>query len=107
MKKNSDGSWFAFNREYMPLGWNNESNKESIHSERPFNSEIHTFYSGLTDKRIKDAIVYEELISRDEDGNIKSFHFYNDKTNPTSNEKYWYMYLETLTWISKFKVKDY
>jgi len=38
IKKSSSGEWFAFNRKYVPLGWNSTRNSESIYEQNHMQS---------------------------------------------------------------------
>lgn len=105
MKKNQNNEWYFFNREYLPLGWNDKSSniKNDDFSDLP----IHTSYKGLTEKFLI-SISYngEESVRRNEKGEIYQLWFYNDKTNPQSTEKYWPEYFEKIKQLSKREIKQ-
>lgn len=105
MKKNSNGEWFTFNREYVPLGWNSTSDSQSIYVENPYpNYPVYTKYKGLTDNIILTIIKDTEAIIKNDSGEIDSIFFYNDRTNPQSHPEQWNNYFEIIKAFSKFEV---
>lgn len=107
MKKNSNNEWFAFNREYMPLGWNSVEEQVSIRKDDCYaEMPVYSKYKGLTDAKIM-KIINEDFIYRDDENNIVRIHFYNDATNPKINTKYWNEYFRILKEFSKFKKNDF
>lgn len=106
MTKNSKNEWFAFNREYMPLGWNSIENQISIRKDNCYGENpVYTNYKGLTDVKIS-KIIKEEFIHRDENNNIIRIYFYDDKTNPKSNTEYWSDYFKIIKEFSKLENKS-
>jgi len=105
MQKNSNNEWFAFNREYMPLGWNSVEKQVSIRKDNCYGEmPVYSKYEGLTDSKIM-KIIKEDFIYRDDNNNITSIFFYNDVTNPKLNTKYWNEYFRIIKEFSKFKKK--
>jgi hypothetical protein len=100
LTKNLKGEWFAFNREYKPLGWNTTDHV----NEEEF--PIYTKYKGLTEKRILKIITENERIHRDQNGNIFRFYLYNDGTNPQSSPTHWKKYFEMIKELSKLEVAE-
>lgn len=103
--RNTKNEWFAFNREYVPLGWNSKENSKALddYTDLP----VYTKFKGLTEKRIEDIIAKVDrpsAIQRDDDGNIIRVFFYDDATNPQSNPKYWDRYFEIIKQLSKYQV---
>ena len=106
MKKNPDGKWFLFNREYVPLGWNTKENNESILSDEPYAKfPIHTHYKGLTEKTILKIAIDNSSIRRDDNGNIDLFFLYDDSTNPKDNPSHWKYYFEKIKVLSKYEAE--
>lgn len=106
IKKNSNDEWFIFNREYVPLGWNSTRGDKSIFDDVTFSKyPVYTKYKGLTENAILKIIKNPDAIQRDEAGNISKVFFYNDRTNPQSNPKYWDEYFEIIKSFSKFDKK--
>lgn len=104
MKKNTNNEWFVFNREYMPLGWNSKDKQESIHKEMPYAQfPVYTRYQRLTERAILKIIADKNNIQRNDENEIVRIFFYNDKTNPKSNPKYWGDYFDIIKSFSKFK----
>lgn len=106
MKRNENGEWFVFNREYMPLGWNSKEDQVSIHKDDCYGEmPVYTYYKGLTENAIM-KIFSEDLIQRDSENKIARVFFYNDKTNPKSSPEYWGDYFAIMKKISQFESKQ-
>jgi len=107
LSKNSEGEWFAFNREYLPLGWNSVRHQQSMATKKNAYSElpVYTSYKGLTEKAILTIITNPISIHRDDTGAIMKVFFYNDATNPQSNPTYWNDYFKIIRAFSKFEVR--
>jgi hypothetical protein len=100
LKKTVNNEWYAFNREYMPLGWNTTDGKQTIHSETAYNElPIRTEYKGLTEKAILKILTNPDRIQRDENGQIVTVLFYDDETPPRD-------YFKIIKAFSKFNVLD-
>ncbi|MBT2561114.1 hypothetical protein J7E50_09755 [Pedobacter sp. ISL-68] len=107
MRKNSSGKWFAFNREYTPLGWNSQDKAISIHEDNPYpDYPIYTKYKGLTDNAILKIIKDPDVIKRNDNGEIVSVFFYKDITNPQSHPEYWADYFEIIKQFSKLEIQQ-
>lgn len=107
MNKNLKGKWMFFNREYVPLGWNESVAKENlIHNGSKTALPIYTGYKGLTDAVILKKFGQGDQIIYDEDGKVIRVFFYNDRTNPTNNKSTWEQYFDILQWLSKFQIKQ-
>ena len=103
LKINSNGEWFIFNREYVPLGFNSTDGHESIFDDKSFSKfPVYTKYKGLTENAIIKIIKNPDAIQRDEEGKIVRVFFYNDKTNPQSSPQYWNDYFDIIKEFSKF-----
>lgn len=100
LQKNKDGEWMAFNREYMPLGFNTKDYwVPTSEGEDPRYGDLPIFtkFPKFTDEIMKGIIGDEDFIHRDEKGNIKTVFFYDDSTNPVNRKenlaehysKYW------------------
>lgn len=102
--KNDKGEWLAFNREYVPIGWNNEQNRQDLSSSESFSDiPIKTRYKNATEELLLRLADRTSAAEYDEDGRIKKLFLYNDTTNPTNNEKYWNTYLEKIKILSQLK----
>ena len=105
IKRNKRGEWFAFNREYMPLGWNSTVHKKSISDDNVYSDyPIYTSYKGITEAKLKKLAQSIDSMHLDENGKIKAVFFYNDGTNPQSNPAHWKDYLDKLKILSTFEV---
>jgi hypothetical protein len=104
MRKNEKGDWSFFNREYVPLGWNSTSSEFGT---EPFPElPIHTRYTGLTEANLYKLAWSEEGLRRGADSKITAVWFYNDRTNPMNNPKYWNDYFDKIKLLSKCEVKS-
>jgi len=102
MKKNNSGTWYVFNREYMPVGWNTKETGLNDFSNLP----IHTEYKGLKkDTLLK--IFGEEGCHLNKDGHFDMVFFYNDATNPvnvsTGSSQLFADYFKKIEALSKLK----
>jgi len=105
IKRNSNNEWVCFNREYLPLGWNDEF-RASIHDEKA-NADlpIYTKYNGLTESKLLKLAIEPDAVRRDNDGEINMVFFYKDRTNPQSSPQYWNIYFEKIKLLSMCEVK--
>lgn len=107
IKKNPNDEWFAFNREYMPIGWNSTSHKDSIFKDDVYSEHpIYTKYKALTEKRLLSIAGDEKNVSRNEQGEITTLFLYNDRTNPMNESNCWNDYLGKIKQLSALKVKE-
>ncbi|MDO9553306.1 hypothetical protein [Rhodonellum sp.] len=103
---NENGEWMAFNREYMPLGYNSMVYKKQpgkSYQEHP----IYTKYKGLTENFLLSIVDDPNDIKKDNDGKIRYVFLYNDSTNPTNQSgkikdswKSYFLKLEKLSQLS-------
>lgn len=107
-KSDKNNKWIAFNREYKPLGTNSSQGSFDLFGSEETLPQLYTEYKRLTDKAIL-KIFGEEMVRRDENGNIYQAWFYDDGTNPNNqrnhNNKYWSIYFNKLKALSKYQVK--
>jgi len=91
--RNESNEWMAFNREYMPLGFNNERSelKESLGLDsngNPFKAytqfPLFTKYRNITNDFLEKVAT---SINYNNNGEIVRIFLYNDATNPTSKSK--------------------
>ena len=104
--KNKNGEWMAFNREYLPLGYNNKDSK-GMHGKSYLDLPIYTKYKRITEKLLIELAHSEDGIQRDENGEITKVFFYNDGTNPrnqsTDKKELWDSYFDKFKKLSKLK----
>lgn len=101
--RNKKGEWIAFNREYMPLGWNSTMHKRTISEDNVYSEfPIYTRYKGVTEAKLKKLAHEPEAIRLDDEGEIVRVFFYNDRTNPQSSPKHWDAYFEKVKILSSF-----
>ncbi len=96
IKKNERGEWAAFNREYLPLGYIDQSKSHKF-------DELAVFvkYKNLTDNMLlKLADADTDSIYKNLEGDIIRVYFYSDATNPQSEPKHWPAYIEKLKLLS-------
>lgn len=103
--RNDDGSWMPFNREHMPIGFNNQS-KPSIISHSYDEYPYYTKYEGLTDNILLDLA---DEFDKNESGEIVKIYLYNANYNPTyqnyDSDAVWNKYFNKIRTLSKLKVK--
>lgn len=106
--KNAAGEWMAFNREYLPLGYNDISIK-GLPGKSYLDLPVYTKYKGITEKLLLDLAHSEKGITRNEDGEIVRIYLYNDGSNPlnqaTDQKELWDRYFEKLKRLSKREIK--
>ena len=107
--KNKDGFWMAFNREYMPLGYNDTLFKKgpgTSYNDLP----VYTSYKKVTEQFLLDLADDESHIHRDDDGKIVKLFLYSDSTNPMNQPKesfkIWDSYFDKLKKLAKLEAKD-
>lgn len=109
--KNEKGEWMAFNREYMSLGFNGET--EGLYHLSDFNKlPVYSAYKGLSEKLLLEIGGGEDGVNRDENGDIWRVWLYNDRTNPTAayprEQKALYSeYFKKLERLARLRVKRY
>jgi hypothetical protein len=84
LKRNSKNQWIAFNREYLPLGWNSDEDvtKTVGHNDIYCDMPLYTSYPNLTETLLKKIAWGEDGIKRDENGNIKMVFLYGGGHHP-------------------------
>ncbi|MDR6546668.1 hypothetical protein J2810_002774 [Chryseobacterium rhizosphaerae] len=110
--KNDNDEWMAFNREYMPLGFNDVSLKEHV-GKSYHDKPIYTKYNSITEKLLLElSFDGEKGVRRDSSGKIEKVFLYDDGTNPSSGydskneeEKMWNDYFQKLKKISELRRK--
>ena len=102
--RNSKGEWTAFNREYAPIGWNQNDPLNNLSSDDTYSDlPIRTKYKNVTEKILQKLIDSEDQVRYDTDGSIREIWLYNDSTNPTNNAEYWNSYLDKIKILSTLK----
>lgn len=101
--RNENGDWMAFNREYLPIGFNTK-NGNSFDINKGSELPVYTKYKSMReDFLLKLSYDGENGVKRDEKGEIISVWLYNDRTNPQSNDtiEYWDKYFEKIRALAK------
>jgi len=83
LQKNDKGEWMAFNREYLPIGYNDIELKGSpglSYLDMP----IYTKYKAVSQRMLNEIAHSEDGIERNENGDITKVFLYNDGTNPVN-----------------------
>jgi hypothetical protein len=112
ISRNEKGEWMAFNREYMPLGFNTEEFERGQNAENPFpNLPVHTKYKGLTESillKIAADNGGQLAVEYDDNGKINKVWLYNDLSNPRNqkreNKMLWNEYFDKLKILSKCEI---
>lgn len=106
IKKNAEGEWFAFNREYLPIGWNSEGRQQSIYADDAYNDvPIYTKYARVTEKQLLQIAHGDGGVKRTDEGDINMVFLYNDRTNPVISPEFWDEYFKRIKLLSKLSVK--
>ena len=106
--KNETGAWFAFNREYLPIGFNDTTMKPRFNINDTSSFPIHTKYKKLTEKAIMELADNEHALQKDSAGNVIAVFFYDDRSNPVNNKgdkKVWDAYFRKIEKLSAFQVE--
>lgn len=103
--RNDNGEWLAFNREYLPIGFNSSNYKDNFHINDTSNFPIHTSYKGLTEKKLLSLAGDDaSAIKRNDDNEIITVFFYSDGTNPVNqssdDRELWKQYFDKLKVLS-------
>jgi hypothetical protein len=102
--KNDKGEWLAFNREYVPVGWNDHFvRKDLSNSESYAGLPIKTKYKTDTNKILSKLIDSVSQAEYDENGKICKIFLYDDKTNPKSFPENWDRYMNKLKILSELE----
>lgn len=103
IRRNEANEWYAFNREYVPIGFNDDGDRQKFKS---LNLPIYTQYKGLTETKLL-AVAWDPVrgVERAEDGKIMAVWLYNDGTNPmnqsTDQPGLWTAYFNKIKILSK------
>jgi len=103
--KNDKNEWAAFNREYLPLGFNRNTQEEyfSRSKETPF---VFTIYRNLSEALL---IKLAKNCEKDKNGKINKIWLYNDYTNPCNNPRRekanWEEYNKKIKLLSNLRIK--
>ena len=101
IQRNDTDEWFAFNREYMPLG---TAKKTAVLSDEDWKKLfVGVRYNGLTDKLLTEIAAGEP--KRDDTGKIYFVTLYKDGSNPMNDSQYWDSYSKKLKKIGRLKIK--
>lgn len=103
MRQLAAGKWHCFNREYAPIGWN-DNTRDSDLKELISSLPIETAYKGLTEDHILQIVKDAKAIHKDSEGNITEVFFYDDSINPQVNQENWDRYTKILSELTKFEV---
>ncbi len=77
MKRNDDGEWFVFNREYLPIGWSNKKDERALKYDGEFGGiPIYTRYKSLSDKRLLSLAATKPTYNIEDE--IITIFFYKD-----------------------------
>lgn len=101
LRRTAKNEWVAFNRLYLPLGFNSEGEKNILEDNLYEEFPIFTRFNGVTNELLSEVA---EKISHDADGEIKAIYLYSDITNPTLDDNYWDLYFEKIKKLSSLSV---
>lgn len=105
--RNENGEWMAFNREYLPLGYNNMDLK-GLPGESYLELPVYTKYKRIPEKLLIELAEETDALERNDTGEVIRIFLYNDKTNPLSKtiggKQLWDKYFEKVKKLSYLKV---
>jgi len=100
----------AFNREYLPLGYNDQNSwqqENNGYSDVP----VHTNYGKISNALLQELADEATDISKNEEGDIIKIWLYSDGTNPSNSGsnsvKYWNKYFDKLRKLSMLEIKQH
>jgi len=106
--KNENGEWMAFNREYLPLGYN-DLNMKGMPGESYLDIPVYTNYKAITEKLLIELAGNEKYIQRNENRIITKVFLYNDGTNPmnqkTEKKDLWDIYFQKIQKLSRLRIQ--
>jgi hypothetical protein len=105
LKRGNNNDWFAFNREYMPLGWNDIGHKaNTFHAGVYGDFPIYTRYKNLTEDILQQLAWSKEGIERDANGEIEQVFLYTSARRPTEANEYMSAYFERVKLLATLNV---
>ncbi|MFZ4414188.1 MAG: hypothetical protein ACOYOV_13985 [Bacteroidales bacterium] len=107
--RNENGEWMAFNREYLPLGFIDQSLK-GMPGKSYLDLPVYTYYKNVTEKLLLQLADDDTSLQRNDSNEIVKVFFYSDGTNPRNhikdNDILWNKYFAKLKILSKLKRND-
>ncbi len=104
--KNKNNEWMAFNREYLPLGYNSEDIK-GLPGLSYLDLPVYTGYENVPDQLLLELADEDHAVQRDKNGEIIRLFLYDDGTNPVNHaeprEDLWQKYFNKLQRLSELK----
>lgn len=104
--KNKNNEWMAFNREYLPLGYNREDIK-GLPGLSYLDLPVYTGYENVPDHLLLELADEDHAVQRDNNGEIIRLFLYDDGTNPVNHaerrEDLWQKYFNKLQRLSELK----
>ncbi len=105
LAKNKNGEWMAFNRDYMPIGFNDNSKQYELNLNEDIGYPVHTGYNGLNEAVLEMLSSNSSPSERDQMGHITKLWLYDDLSSPIKNGKHWPAYIKKLKTLSKLQRK--
>ncbi|MBB5638260.1 hypothetical protein HDE68_004189 [Pedobacter cryoconitis] len=96
--------WYAFNREYMPLGWHKKDHSVFNPTKLEEIRKIGSNYNSLTEKHLLVLADGPNSTDRDEHGKITRIWFYSDGSNPNIDSKNYEPYIKKIKKLGKLEV---
>lgn len=105
--RNENGEWMAFNREYLPLGYN-DINLKGSPGKSYLDLPVYTKYQAVSKKLLLELADDDSSIHRDENGNVTTVFLYDDGTNPMNlldkKKDLWKKYFHKLEKLAELKI---
>jgi len=99
LKRNDNGEWYAFNREYVPIGFYENGDRQQF---KQMDLPIYVKYKGLTEALLN-KLGSGGKVDLDDKGKVQQVWFYNDATNPIRDAKQWPGYFDKVKLLAKLK----
>ena len=108
IQHNEDGSWYAFNREYVPIGFGEQIFAFQLNKKKQFPEiPIDVHYKEFDTLLLNDLLKFKgTAVHLNNDGSIDKIFLYNDATNPKSNPNMWTDYWKKLQLLCNLKINN-
>ncbi|MCL3782744.1 hypothetical protein EMN47_20345 [Prolixibacteraceae bacterium JC049] len=105
--RNERNEWMAFNRDYLPIGYNDVSMK-GLPGRSYLDLPVYTKYKKVPEKLLLELADDESSLQRDENGEISKVFLYDDGTNPVNRldevKDLWVKYFKKLEKLSELRI---
>jgi len=104
MVRIKNDEWVFYNREGLPLGWNDIYKKEHHKEDDAYaNVPIRTKYVDITEEFLNLLVDDEKYVSYDEDGKIKEIQLHSGGPGLKDNDEFFESYFRKIILLSRLK----